>query len=51
MTRTPSVWPFVLGGGIALLALGVVTNYVLTGLGVLLIAGAVAGWVGDLLHG
>ena len=46
----PSVWPMVLGGGLSLLLFGVVTSYAFIAIGVLLILGALAGWIGDLLH-
>jgi cell division protein FtsX len=45
-----SVWPVVLAGGIALLLFGVVTSFSFSVLGVLLIVGALTGWIGDLLH-
>ena len=47
----PSVWPVVLAGGMALLLFGVVTSLSFSVLGALLIAGALKGWIGDLLHG
>ena len=46
-----SVWPAVLAGGMALLLFGVVTSLSFSVLGALLIAGALKGWIGDLLHG
>ena len=46
-----SVWPVVLAGGMALLLFGVVTSLSFSVLGALLIAGALRGWIGDLLHG
>jgi hypothetical protein len=46
----PPIWPMVLGGGLSLLLFGVVTSYAFIAIGVLLILGAVAGWIGDLLH-
>jgi hypothetical protein len=46
----PSIWPMVLGAGITLLLFGVVTSYAFIAIGVLLILGAVGGWIGDLLH-
>jgi hypothetical protein len=46
-----SVWPVVLAGGMALLLFGVVTSLSFSVLGALLIAGALKGWIGDLLHG
>ena len=46
-----SVWPVVLAGGMALLLFGVVTSLSFSVLGALLIAGALRGWVGELLHG
>ena len=46
----PSIWPMVLGAGLSLLLFGVVTSYAFIAIGVLLIVGAVGGWIGDLLH-
>lgn len=45
-----SVWPMVLGGGLTLLLFGVVTSHAFIAIGALLLLGAVAGWIGDLLH-
>ena len=46
----PSIWPMVLGAGLSLLLFGVVTSYAFIAIGVLLVVGAVGGWIGDLLH-
>ena len=46
----PSIWPVVLALGITLLLFGVVSSYVFSAAGVLLIAGALAGWIGELRH-
>jgi hypothetical protein len=47
----PSVWPFVVGSGIALLAFGVVTSLLLSLLGAALVTWGLVGWIGDLRHG
>ncbi len=44
----PSVWPAVLAGGITLLTFGVVSNLTFSAAGLLLIAGALAGWIREL---
>ena len=46
----PSIWPVVLALGITLLLFGVVRSYVFSAAGTLLIAGALAGWIGELRH-
>ncbi len=46
----PSVWPMVLGGGLSLLLFGIVTSYAFIAIGMLLILGALGGWIGDLLY-
>ena len=45
---SPSVWPFVLGGGVALAAFGVATSYAFCLFGAVLFIWALAGWIGDL---
>ena len=45
---SPSVWPFVLGGGVTLMAFGVPTNLLFSLVGVILVAWALAGWIGEL---
>ena len=47
----PSVWPIVLAAGIALLLFGVVTSFAFSVVGAVMIAGALAGWFGELRHG
>jgi hypothetical protein len=44
----PSVWPFVLGGGVALAAFGVPINLLFSVVGAVLVAIALVGWIGDL---
>ena len=43
-----SVWPAILGLGVALMALGVVTSLALSALGGLLVVRALVGWVAEL---
>ncbi|HET6319640.1 MAG TPA: cytochrome c oxidase subunit 4 [Chloroflexota bacterium] len=45
---SPSVWPFVLGAGVALAAFGVPTNLLFSLVGAVLVAMALVGWIGDL---
>ena len=47
----PTYWPAVLALGIAFLAWGLVTSWVICGVGLVLFALALAGWIGDLRHG
>lgn len=44
----PSVWPFVLGAGLTLLAFGVVSSLAFSILGILLVGYAVVGWIGQM---
>ena len=47
---SPSVWPSVLGAGVAIAAVGVPTSLAFCALGVLLFAWGLAGWINDLRH-
>ena len=47
----PTYWPAVMAFGIALLAWGFVTTLFISGVGLVLFALALAGWIGDLRHG
>jgi hypothetical protein len=47
---SPSVWPFVVGAGVASAALGVATTFALCGLGAVLFIWGMSGWIGDLRH-
>jgi hypothetical protein len=44
----PTIWPFVCGGGVALLAFGMLTSPAFSLVGLLLVARALAGWIGEL---
>ncbi len=46
----PTYWPAVLAFGIVLFAWGIVTSYIIIGVGLIVFAVAVAGWIGDLRH-
>ena len=46
----PSLWPFAVGGGVTLLALGMVTSLLLSALGLALIGYGLVGWIGELRH-
>jgi hypothetical protein len=45
----PTYWPIVMAAGITLTMWGIATTLLLSGIGLLLFALALAGWVGDLL--
>jgi hypothetical protein len=47
---SPSAWPCVCAGGITLVLFGILTSWVLSAVGALLIALALAGWIGELRH-
>lgn len=47
----PTYWPAVMALGITFLFWGVVTTFLISGVGVLLFAIALAGWIGGLRHG
>jgi hypothetical protein len=47
----PTYWPAVMALGIAFVAWGLVTTFIISGVGLLLFALALAGWIGDLRHG
>jgi hypothetical protein len=47
----PSVWPAVLAFGVTVLMFGLITSVVFDAVGLLLIAWAVAGWIGEISHG
>ena len=46
----PSVWPSVLGAGVAIAAFGVATSYAVCALGGVLVALGLGGWISDLRH-
>jgi hypothetical protein len=48
---TPSIWPAVLAAGLALAAFGVPTSLLFSIAGLVLIAGALVGWIGELRRG
>jgi hypothetical protein len=45
---SPTVWPFVLGAGIALAAFGVAVSVFFVALGVVLTIWGLAGWIEEL---
>ena len=47
---SPTVWPVVLGAGIALTALGVAVGVYFVALGVVLVVWGLAGWIEELRH-
>jgi hypothetical protein len=46
----PSIWPAVAGLGITLLGFGLLTSLLFSLAGGLALAGALAGWIGQLRH-
>jgi hypothetical protein len=44
----PTIWPFVCGAGVALLAFGMLTHAAFSLLGLLLVARSLAGWIEEL---
>ena len=47
----PTYWPAVMAFGIVLLAWGLVTTLLISGVGLVLFALALVGWIGALRHG
>lgn len=47
----PTYWPAVLAFGITLIAWGILTTWIIAAVGLIVFAVAIAGWIGDLLHG
>ncbi len=47
----PSLWPAILAAGITLLLFGVLAGWPFSAIGALLMIVALAGWVGENLHG
>jgi len=46
----PCVWPIALALGLTFLVWGLVTSLIITGVGVVLFAVALAGWIRDIRH-
>ncbi len=46
----PSIWPVSLALAITFLVWGLVTSLIITGVGLALFAGALAGWIRDIRH-
>jgi hypothetical protein len=47
---SPTVWPAVLGAGLALAAFGVAVGVFFTALGVVLLVWGLSGWIEELRH-
>lgn len=47
----PAYWPAALAFGITFLLWGVVTTYIISAIGLIVSAVALAGWIGDLRRG
>jgi hypothetical protein len=47
---SPSVWPFVVGGAVTLLAFGVTTSFAFSLMGAVLLVWGLIGWVKDMRH-
>jgi hypothetical protein len=50
ITHHSTIWPFVCGAGVALLAFGMLTSLAFSLVGLLLIVRSLAGWIGELRH-
>jgi hypothetical protein len=46
----PGIWPAALAMGITLVVWGLVTSLIITGVGILLFALTLAGWIRDIRH-
>ena len=46
----PTYWPAVMALGIVFLAWGIVASWLITGVGLIMFAVALAGWIGDIQH-
>ena len=47
---SPSVWPFVVGSGVTLVAFGIPTSLVFSGVGLVLMALGLRGWIREMTH-
>ena len=47
----PTYWPIVMALGITVIGWGIITTYILSAIGMILFAIALAGWIGELRHG
>ncbi len=47
----PTYWPAVLAFGITFLLWGIITTYIISAIGIVLMGIAIGGWIGDLKHG
>jgi hypothetical protein len=47
----PTYWPVVLAAGVVFLAWGIVTTIAISIIGLVLLALALGGWIGELRHG
>ena len=48
---SPSMWPLTVGGGVSLLAFGLLTSLALSVLGLILLVWGLFGWIQELRHG
>lgn len=46
----PTYWPAVMAAGITFMLAGVVTTLIVSGVGLIVFAVALAGWIGDIRH-
>jgi hypothetical protein len=47
----PTYWPLALAFGIVLIMFGIVTTFAISGVGLIIFAVALGGWIGELRHG
>jgi hypothetical protein len=48
---TPSIWPLTVAGGFTLVGFGLLTSLALSGLGLVLMAWGLWGWIQELRYG
>lgn len=46
----PTYWPFLLALGVCLIFWGVLTTWVISGMGLLIFTVAIVGWLGDIVN-
>ena len=46
----PTYWPFFLALGVVMSFWGILTTFVITGMGILIFLVALSGWIANLLH-
>lgn len=47
----PTYWPITMALGIVFMLWGIVTSFIISGVGIVLFVIALVGWIGDIQHG